>query len=405
MNPFGKPIEELLEADIDAFCNQKHPESSWLDYKKDFSSKDNNQIAKIVSALANAHGGIALLGVDEIRASGKPGEPKDWLGIDSAQQGEARVKNICLDAISPPIVPIVKTVKLATGKEIIVIVVHESDTAPHEIKDTNNVYIRTNDISHLAKDGKKAGVEEIEWLLRGRQKALAQKERLLTRAQQRSTFTSEISPPILRISTMPYFPSEPLLDFGKLNQIADAIFHSTYALSGCRKFTTSHESLCSRYAVDNQYSKIEKSAQGYFEINILGLNYHASAVAPFGQSEPISLTHCFALCLSVLRAADQMYKLINFAGLLDISLELRCARDHTIRDTIGITIPKDNIADNNFVVNKKCLAHNLSDPSTSVELLQEFLWSAGYGPTVFTDKNFADGIKKDHAHFFKTTKN
>jgi hypothetical protein len=47
---FAKPIEEITFEDIENFCKEGLEESSRLEYKKDFSSKDPNfQIAKEIA--------------------------------------------------------------------------------------------------------------------------------------------------------------------------------------------------------------------------------------------------------------------------------------------------------------------------------------------------------------------
>ena len=67
---YTKPITEILWDDVEAFCQQRVPEGTYLDYKQDFPK----HLQKTIAAMANTLGGVILIGVAE-DAEGKPVTP------------------------------------------------------------------------------------------------------------------------------------------------------------------------------------------------------------------------------------------------------------------------------------------------------------------------------------------
>lgn len=393
MNPFGKTIENLTELDIVTFCQQKHPESSWLDYKEAFSNKDNEQIAKIVSALANAHGGLVLIGVADDKQQGKAGKPIKWDGIDTSDKGEQRVKQICLDALTPPVVPLVRAIPLSSGKEIIVAIVHESESAPHEILATNDVYIRTNDISHLAKDGKKASVSDITWLQNRRIKAIEQRERLLQRAKQRGFRPDGLDSPYNEIYCIPLYPHEPISDFSELVQSGrENSFMPPLVEMEDPKLRTANESVFAR-----AYHK-GTSASLYYEANIYGLVYFYLQVGIGKTSIPIAdfCRYLFPLIL----AASSLYLKTNYAGLVQLGMGADFAKGCEIDTGFGDKV--DKILDESFLIKQTILAQDLRAEDVTVEILKQFLWAGGVGVELANSQGIDKLLRDNHKHFFRS---
>ena len=67
---YTKPIDEINWDDVAAFCEQRIPEGSYLDYKEDFP----RSLEKTIAAMANTIGGVILIGVAEDQES-KPQVP------------------------------------------------------------------------------------------------------------------------------------------------------------------------------------------------------------------------------------------------------------------------------------------------------------------------------------------
>ncbi|GEM_PF-1767478 len=61
MNIFPKPFHDVTFADVVAFCQQKHPESTTLDYKREIP----RDLAKHFATFSNTLGGVIVVGVEE----------------------------------------------------------------------------------------------------------------------------------------------------------------------------------------------------------------------------------------------------------------------------------------------------------------------------------------------------
>jgi predicted HTH transcriptional regulator len=141
MSIFVKPVNEIEFEDVKAFCEEQIEENSRLEYKRDFSSKDEKkQIAKEISAFANTHGGIILVGVGE--KDRKPNLPID--GRDNVRGLKEKVTSIALKNIYPPVFPEIQVCEFGDTleKAVVVIRVQESDETPHTVERTTGIYVR-----------------------------------------------------------------------------------------------------------------------------------------------------------------------------------------------------------------------------------------------------------------------
>jgi predicted HTH transcriptional regulator len=192
MSIFVKPINEIEFEDVRAFCDEQIEENRRLEYKRAFSSKDEKkQIAKEISAFANTHGGIILVGVGE--KDRKPKLPID--GIDNVRGLNEKVTSIAFKNIYPPIFPEIQVCKFGDNLEkvVVVIIVQESDETPHTVENTTGIYVRVDSQN----EPQRAPFEEIEWLMNRRKKAVENRERLLRRAEERFNNLETLTLPIL----------------------------------------------------------------------------------------------------------------------------------------------------------------------------------------------------------------
>jgi len=79
-----KQRDQITWDDVQSFCEQGISERGHLDYKKDFPA----HLERIIAAMANTHGGIILIGVDENHEN-RPILPV--VGIDFQRGLEERV--------------------------------------------------------------------------------------------------------------------------------------------------------------------------------------------------------------------------------------------------------------------------------------------------------------------------
>jgi len=377
-----KHPQEIDISDVRAFCAQNVPESRWLDYKEAYSSsKGNQQIAKLVSAFANAHGGWVLLGIEEKKDSQNRGVPGALKGIDKSLRLGERIKQICLDAIYPPVVPEIGTCDLDADNEIVIVRVFESDSTPHQTLD-GKVYIRTNDISHLSDDGTEARVTDIELLLNKRAKTTALRSSLIERARTRLQINPEV--PQLQITIMPTFPDVPICDYDVLTASAEAC-RAFFAFRSSTKLHTGHEAVFQSF---ERTSAVEEGGRRtMFEFNVYGMIYYTTVIvsnkAPQGAQYGIQSDVALGMLYSLLQAAEHYYQRTQFSGLVSVSMALQAKGGSAALMTnpaLGMTV--EPIRDRFFSIDSNILTYRMRDPSFIAEIYRDFLWSAGYGPEI-----------------------
>jgi hypothetical protein len=180
---FGLPLDKITFEDIDAFCRSGVREGILLDFKRDFPAR----LEKSIAAFANTFGGMILIGVDET-PTGEAALPISGVPLVSGLR--ERVIRIGLDAIYPPVIPEVKVIGFKTNGElgendraIVVVRVHESENGGHAIDKRTTVYLRVENVSDPFR---KASVDELEWFINKREKAIQEKNRILDRARERA---------------------------------------------------------------------------------------------------------------------------------------------------------------------------------------------------------------------------
>jgi hypothetical protein len=148
---FTKPLNELTYEDIEYLTNEKkEQESYYLDYKVEVKNDDANkeEIAKDVSAFANAGGGYLIYGIKD--------ESLDIVGINAKignQDFVSWFNNVVKSNVEPKIFypdPVVISIP-ESHNIIIVIYIPESSRKPHMVIKKNVYYIRENKSSEKAK--------------------------------------------------------------------------------------------------------------------------------------------------------------------------------------------------------------------------------------------------------------
>ncbi|ABO50576.1 putative transcriptional regulator [Desulforamulus reducens MI-1] len=130
INPFGKPIEQLEEEDLDKLIEAETSEGIYVEYKEDFPT----HLAKIVASFANTFGGWILIGVD---ARNPRNVPTSFPGIGISNDPKDRFRNICRDTITPvPLFDSKLILKSADpSRGILVVRIPESSYPPHITRD------------------------------------------------------------------------------------------------------------------------------------------------------------------------------------------------------------------------------------------------------------------------------
>ncbi len=315
---FTKPIEEITFEDIENFCKEGLEESSRLEYKRDFSSKDPNfQIAKEIAAFANTYGGLLLIGIDELDR--KPKLPLE--GIKYEEGLNERINSIALSNIYPPVFPEVKVCQFQDQeKAVIVIRVSQSDETPHLLNKRTKIYLKVDSQSEPIEPP----WEQIEWLINKRHKAIENKERLINRARERFKFLcrGKSITSFREIFATPVFPSAHLVEFSNLKTVAKNSYFSRFNYSFPPYLSqpkTQPESL-----VYTEMFPISAEVD-YLEVNQFGLIYYKKNLWEELDTEykdKICIFSVLEMILDFLNYAVLFYKNINYWGILQIIFKL-----------------------------------------------------------------------------------
>ena len=139
-------FESVTERDLQELVQAQVPEGLRLDFKQKqygTSDSDKRELLKDVSALANSHGGHLVIGVKE--QSGVATEVvgvSDGIDLDAEIQ---RIEQIIRSGLDPPIPGFrTKAIRLASGKNVILIRIPRSFYPPHRVsaRGSNRFYVR-----------------------------------------------------------------------------------------------------------------------------------------------------------------------------------------------------------------------------------------------------------------------
>jgi len=395
MSLFTKPINEIAIDDVEVFCKQDVGEGVRLEYKNDFSGKNaNRQIAKEIAAFANTYGGLLLIGVDE--EDRKPKLP--ILGIDFSDGLEEKIVSIALKGINPPVFPEIQICKLKGNpkKVVIVIRVQESDETPHRVEQDTKVYIRVASQS----EPQLARFEEIEWLINRREKAIANRERLLRRAYQRFAEKYKENKPGVKLacrgmSIIPLFPHGELTKYSNLPTIS-----SDTAV----RFPSGEFPENLHNGVSIQESIVFSSAEKWngfpwiihTEINSFGLVFRKESICETSANGEyvIEAPRTLEMVYVFLSFANKFYQEIGFFGgaLFRLFFENIKGRDMILYVDPGTRRFKNEF-DGAVNIDRKVSTAHLSEHFDEIvlDLYKEFLWSFGA-------KSFAlhEDILKEH---------
>lgn len=392
MSIFVKPINEIEFKDVKAFCDEQIEENSRVEYKKAFSSKDENkQMAKEISSFANTRGGIILVGVGE--KDRKPKLPIE--GIDYAEGLNEKVTSIALENIYPPVFPETKVCKFGNDleKAVVVIRVQESDETPHTVERTTGIYVRVDSQN----EPQRAQYEEIEWLINRRKKAVENRERLLMRAEERfnNISTRKIFDAFQCVSIIPVYPHAPLVNLENLSDMANqskVSVHDGFPLTS--QYKTSHESIVDDYILDQFLN--------YTEINRFGLIFSKQNLWGYHNEKEVRLSNIAHMLEKVLRFSLNFYEKTGYWGLISINLYLD--------GIIGVSLINSNskmgfkdmerpLGNSNFddsiSLERKITVYELSERFDEIlkDLYNELLWSFGVAED-YSRKNLIDGLLK-----------
>jgi Schlafen, AlbA_2 len=134
----GKLVTLLTEDDLNQLIDDGRQEDEYLDYKRDAYGKtdaDKRELLKDVAGLANAVGGVILIGIEE----GKANVPIDIPGVEpepNQKDPMERYERTIRDGIEPRLVGVrIEAIPLRKEKRLVIAIgVPQSLNRPHRVK-------------------------------------------------------------------------------------------------------------------------------------------------------------------------------------------------------------------------------------------------------------------------------
>jgi Schlafen, AlbA_2 len=139
VNVFAKAFPEVTFDDVEAFCAQKHPESTTLDYKRQLP----NDLAKHFAMFSNTLGGMIIVGVEEDPATGNP---LRWEGLANDRRLLERTNQFAANVRPFPSYN-ARLTNEVNGKVFLLINVLEGDAPPYLTINDPTVRLRTGNVS------------------------------------------------------------------------------------------------------------------------------------------------------------------------------------------------------------------------------------------------------------------
>ncbi len=397
MNIIISPIDKIQFQDIVLFCNEQIEEGTRVEYKREFPK--NKNIAKKIASFANTFGGVLLIGVDE--NDRKPCLP--LIGFDFIDGLEEKITSICLQNINPPVIPEVGIYRNDEdeSKCVVLVRIAESDQTPHRVENDTEIYVRANSQSEPIK----ATWEQVEWLVNRRKLAVANRIRLLERANNRfNAFSHKIRSKAFRNTyVIPLFPNRILLNLKDFREIiakrALNIFNQNFPYNIRDSITQNESQIFSSAAKDE--ASILRSVK-YVEINQFGLiwnkedlweNYeHGSEnqIQPHFVMQQLYFTFAFAI---------KFYEELGFWGSLEIGHNMEGIKGNILSIYKSDYDRKPNEGkskfDNSFRLSKTYTTIELKNKFDDIifGFFRNFLWSCGAPAEVENTKFAEDNLK------------
>lgn len=198
---FTKPADEIKFADVENFCRE-FGEGVRVEYKREIK-----HIPKVVSAFANTHGGVFIIGAETDEANRVkfpiPGIPLET-GI------EERIQQSALTGIYPAVMPEVILVDMqdSAGNVVVIVRVDESVQAPHAIENSTRAYIR---VGSITQPYQLAEMDRLQYMFKRREDSQAVTRQILKRIEDRVETLCDTTVPNLTVVARPAFPYRPII--------------------------------------------------------------------------------------------------------------------------------------------------------------------------------------------------
>ncbi len=391
------PIDTLVFDDVVRFCGQQIPEHLRLEYKQAFASKNPGQkIAKEVAAFANTQGGTIIYGVQEAANRRPEDAPK---GTNLGSDARARILSSCAHNIFPPVVPEVSDL-LANPTDpalaFLVVRVPASDQV-HTVEGRRGIYLRVADQSEPVR----ATIDEIEQMAARRSVAVGlQGERRRAAFEQLDAVLGAASgEPRVWTCIGPHVNTTPLFEVRELRDQAESLSVSSYSLRGRRFPFQGRGSTASVmdgiYSVD-KYGKSAALVDVYgnvtslmaplrphrFDDGYLDDDQVADLPKVDGEHVGVNCDILVERLFSLVRAADNLYRLPGFVGLVTMEVNASHVRKTPLvfpRSSWGDIVLGTCPTTDSISFQRTVTASSLGNPGqTLLPVVETLLWSWGY---------------------------
>ena len=312
---FTKPKNEITFEDIEDFC-RKFGEDVRVEYKREIK-----HIPKIVSAFANTHGGVFIIGA-ETDEQNKVTFPIQ--GIPQKSGIEEGIQQSALTGIYPGVIPEIIRVDVPDSSNLVVIVrVDESIHAPHAIQNSTRTYIRVGSITQPY-EYKLAEMDRLAYMFKRREDSQAITRQILDRIEKRVEAFSNIN------------ASNITLNVPNITMIAKPIFPYRPVIS---KEDILHLKSSWRRVTGGAYKLPNNDYGDYCELNEYGIVYQRAAlelqVPAHGSEQYLDFDVILHRISDFLSLAKSFYKKCEYTGNIECTVQLR--------EVFGANLYLDNV--------------------------------------------------------------
>lgn len=375
---FTKPANEITFADVENFCRE-FGEGVRVEYKREVK-----HIPKVVSAFANTHGGIFIIGAETDEAN-KVKFPIP--GIPLKTGIEEQIQQSALTGIYPAVMPEVILVDMPdlAGNVVVIVRVDESVQAPHAIENSTKVYIRVDSITQPYQ---LAEMDRLQYMFKRREDSQVVTRQILKRIEDRVETLCDTTVPNLTVVARPAFPYRPIIareSLWKLKGYLDT--------SSPRRVTGGVYGLVSNR---NSYSR-------YVELNEYGIVYLRANLEPEtgerSYEKQLYFTHFLTGISRLIGHAKRFYAQCEYMGNIEFTAQLRQVFGTELVRTRSLGLPPGSLkcADSEVATSTQCLSRDFVKRERLMdiveELAEEILWAFNTAKPQKIREKIEEGVK------------
>lgn len=373
---FGnKKFDDIGFKDIRELVNRRTQESSFLDYKKDFSKVGDKiniiEIAKDVSSFANTYGGWLIYGIEtEKYKNTEIPIPKEIVGVDYESGLDKKVEDMILGSISPRPAIKVKRIKIRNSDKCLVLLrINQSYDALHMVSLKKEMrFYKRYEYQAIPMDEREI---ELRFISMG-QTEKEKDERLAKIKKDGGKFLGiNLSENLFGLFAIPKFSLKNHFDNKeKINIFYDGRLFSPYAIGFERKQN--------RFCFDMSNRKAT-------------LNFYYDGVASFikpllkenEQGGYISSRDIYSFIYRFLCIVEKYYSIFDFYGALELRLELNGTKNRKLAIQMDMSFGETDLGTIPEEIEpyiKICDTSELEDNKIilSKEMISPLFYSCGY---------------------------